>query len=563
MLSTQQSDLRRLAIGKLAKALDPALESEDSPSAYRYDPAGYMRNILKWEPWQGGSDDTPGQWEILEAYRVALLAQKERDEYQNGTLDLHDLEYYSPDEPIQNWIRVEAGHTTGKTYSVAGIVSHFFDSFNPGITYAFAPTYTQINDLLFKYIREHRQSTALPGRVLEQPKLKDTHNHYVTGKATQGGKTEAVHGQHEEHLLFVVDEAEGIEDYVWDAIESMASGGRVVIVIALANPRTRTSGFYKLSARSNVKSLRMSCLNHPNVRAGRVVVPNAVRREYVESMLERHCQVVDEHEPDYHTFEIDWNPGKIYLPNPEFMFRVMGIPPSSSSADTFAPVGRYESAAKRRAYVYDLPEDASDDEKLLQPKVAYVGIDAARYGDDAGTIYLRIGDNVSRIHRISRQDGWEYYQRTRELCYNLPDYIKKVEIRVDGGGGYGSTVIDNIRRETELIEKFEEFYVYEVVFNSADTYNSSDFNDLATEMYYHAAESLHVLAIQNAPGALKADLCERTFKYVKRGGRDVKKLTSKQEFRTKNKRSPDDGDGFVLAVAPSYLFARTVSVGFA
>ncbi len=560
-LATKAPDLRSAVLKTLAVRLDPSLAGSAAPNQYAFDPHGYMRKVLGWEPWKGSGDHEPGQWEILEAYRQALLAQQERYLFSQGQLDYDDLVFYSPNRPIQNWIRVEAGHTTGKTYCVAGVVCHFFDSFNPSITYAFAPTYPQINDLLFKYIREHRQSNNLPGRLLERPELKDTHNHYAKGRATTGGKTEAVQGQHEECMLFVIDEAEGVEDYVFDAIESMASGGRIVIVILLANPRTRTSGFYKLAARSFVKSLRMSCLNHPNVRTGKDEVPNAVRRDYVEMMLEKHCEPVDSHEPDRHTFEIDWKPG-IFLPNPEFMFRVMGVPPASSSADTFAPVGRFESAERRAPYVYESQLNPERKEVGL-PSAAYIGIDAARYGDDAGTIYLRIGDNVERKHRIAKQDGWDYYQKTRELCYNLPDNITKVEIRVDGGGGYGSTVVDNIRREMELVEKFEEFDVYEVMFNTTAVYDPANYYDLVTEMYYHAGESLKVLSIANAPNALKADLCERAYRFVKSKGRDVKKLVSKEDFRTKNGRSPDDGDGFVLAVAPSYLFARTVSVGFA
>ena len=521
-----------------------------------------MTKVLGWDPWKGEGDHEPGQWEILEAYRIAMLAQRERHRFLAGELEPAQLRHYNPDEPIQNWIRVEAGHTTGKTFCVAGIVCHFFDSFNPSITYAFAPTYPQINDLLFKYIREHRRDNNLPGRLLERPELKDTHNHYAKGKATQGSQTEAVQGQHERYMLFVIDEAEGVEEYVFDAIESMASGGEIVVVIALANPRTRTSGFYKLSERSFVKSIRMSCLNHPNVKTGLDVVSNAVRRDYVATMLEKHCEEVDAHEHDRHTFEVEWRPGKIYLPNTEFLFRVMGIPPASTSSDTFAPVGRYEAAETREQYVYKSEKD-EDGKEVGLPDTAYIGIDAARYGDDAGTIYLRIGDNVSREQRIARSDGWEYYQRTRELCYNLPETVTKVEIRVDGGGGYGSTVIDNIRRETELIGKFDEFDVYEVMFNSATVYEPDQYSDLVTEMYYHAGEALHVLSIKHAPNTLKADLTERSYRYVKKQGRDVQRLVSKEEFRTKHKRSPDDGDGFVLAVAPSYLFSRMVSVGFA
>src|SRR5205085_3597284 len=139
--------------------------------------------------------------------------------------------------------------------------------------------------------------------------------------------TERVQGQHERYLLFVIDEAEGVADYVFDAIRSMTSGG-ISIVLMLANPRTRSSRFHRAAEGRTVVNFRMSCIYHPNVLAGREIVPGAVMREYVETMIddgkEQHAEVVDAHDNDRDTFELPWRPGVIYAPDPEFMFRVLG-----------------------------------------------------------------------------------------------------------------------------------------------------------------------------------------------------------------------------------------------
>jgi len=63
-----------------------------------------------------------------------------------------------------------------------------------------------------------------------------------------------------------------------------------------------------------------------------------------------------------------------------------------------------------------------------------------------------------------------------------------------------------------------------------------------------------VLALLGPPNALEADLCERTYRWVKAHGVDVKQLQAKDEFKAKQGRSPDDGDGCALAVAPDYVF---------
>jgi len=70
-----------------------------------------------------------------------------------------------------------------------------------------------------------------------------------------------------------------------------------------------------------------------------------------------------------------------------------------------------------------------------------------------------------------------------------------------------------------------------------------------------------------APGALQADLCERLYKWVKAGPeevkRDVKQLESKDDFRKRHHRSPDDGDGCALACAPDYVFIRQLAMPLA
>jgi hypothetical protein len=111
-------------------------------------------------------------------------------------------------------------------------------------------------------------------------------------------------GQHGKYLMFVLDEAEGIDDYVWNAVDSMTSGG-ISIVLMLANPRTRSSQFHKAAGQANVKSFRISCLQHPNVVSGQEIVPGAVKRAYVDGMIDKHCEAVGADEPDNHTFTVN------------------------------------------------------------------------------------------------------------------------------------------------------------------------------------------------------------------------------------------------------------------
>lgn len=508
----------------------------DEIARYRLRPAQYTAEKLGWVPWRG-TPEHPGQDDVLEAYVAALRAQLEH-----------------PETPCQNRLRIEAGHTVGKTKLAAAIVNHFFDCFPPAIIYTFAPTWEQIHDLLWKEIKSDRRGSHLPGRILDL-ELKVSDNHFAKGKATNnaGGQgTERAQGQHGPYLLFVLDEAEGIDDYVWDAVESMTSGG-LSIVLMLANPRTRISRFHKAAEDTRVASFRISCIHHPNVLEGREVVPGAVRRQYVESMVEQHCETADAHDPDSHTFTLPWRAATIYRPDPEFMFRVLGLAPANSTIDTFVPSGRYEAACKRQA-------------TTSGTKVRY-GVDCARFGDDVGTLYRQYGDEVRRIATFPQQRTGDYVRAIREDCRRVAaSGVTNVHVRVDGGGGFGSGIIDGLLEDLELSQLFAAFEVHEVHFN-ATPYDAEAYADLATEIYSHTADVLRSAALINVPPALETDLCERRFKWVKAGPaeikKDVKKIRSKVEFRADHHRSPDDGDGCALACAPDYVFDRAPGPDFA
>ncbi len=514
----------------------------DEHEQYRFHPFDYITEKLGWHPWAGDGEH-PGQVEVLQAYELALRQLHERYDYEQGNLTIEQLQYWTPGQVIKNRIRIDSGHTTGKTKISSGILSHFFDTCTPSIIYSFAPTAEQINDLLWKEIRTDRRRNNLPGRVAKIPQLSfdgdDNPDHFAKGRATNNSGTEGIQGQHGKYLMFIIDEAEGVADFVFDAIESMTSGG-IAIVLMLANPRTRTSRFYKQRSRSDVANFRISCIYHPNVLADKEIVPGAVRREYVENMVRDHAVEVDKHNEDDHTFELPWRPGVIYQPDAEMMFRVLGIAPANIADNTFVSVGRYEAATKRKPVSHEVTK-------------ARIGIDVARYGTDLGTIYCRHNGAVWREAAIQGQDTNTYLGKLRLLLERLhADGVRDVEIRVDGGGGYASGIIDPLKIDMALHKKFK-IVLHEVHFNGVPK-DAASYYDLGTEMYAQAGETLKGVSIRNAPPLLESDLTERAYKFVNSSGASVKKLTDKQQFKDKHGRSPDDGDGFVLCVAPDFLF---------
>lgn len=532
---------------------EPADQVDQRFTPYRPDPddppghcptAAYIEAELGWTPW-GGSPGKPGQVEIIAAYELAIRQQLEKYQFEQGERSPEACRHWKPGQTIQNWIRLQSGNLVGKTKIAAGLFSHFFDCF-PAIITTYAPTADQVNDLLWKEIRTDRQERDLPGRVLEIPRLKLSANRFAAGKATadiKGRGVERIHGQHTTHLMFILDEAEGIPDFVYDGLEGMDTGV-VVIVLVLGNPRTRTSRFHKIRGLPYVKSFRLNTLDHPNVVNGNQAIPGAATRDWLERRLEssEYATVVAEHDEKAMTFEVDWLSGKIYRPNAKCFWRILGLAPADLAGNVFFSVGSFEAACQRQ------PGGRATHRARL-------GLDCARFGTDAGTLYCNHAGEVRLVREFWQQDSNEYYYAIRDEAKRLAAAgVTDLHIRIDDGGGYGSGPIDRLKIDEDLKALFEVYRVHEVLFNGSP-YDPEAYKDSATEMYAEAAGVLQQLSITAAHDTLEADLCERHFKYVVAKGFDVKRLESKDDFRARhNGRSPDHGDGLVLAAAPDFCF---------
>jgi len=534
---------------------------------YRYDVIRYVEERLGWSPWRGNGDDKPGQAEILEAYELSLRQQHERKEYNAGELTEDELIYWKPGQRIKTWFAVDAGHNVGKTKLGSAFVNHFLDTCSPSIINTYAPSKEQIHDLLWKEIKVDRRDKGLPGRILDL-EIRIDDDHFAKGRATNdahGTGRERTHGQHNPYLMFVLDEAEGIPAATWDSVESMTSGG-IYIVLVLRNPRTHISRAHKVRKEPFCHPFRISCMWHPNVLANRELVPNSVTRDYLHTML-KHCTIVEEHIPEKYTFELPWIQGVIYQPGIEWLWRVAGIPASQKADHVFCPITRFEAATHREIGNTD------------PINVARVGVDVSRFGDDYGTVYIRHHNAIWRAAQLYQLDTTEYYIAIRDailsLVHETNNRVNDVIVRVDGGGGFGGGVVDQLRRSLELKNVLKYFEVLEVNFNGR-CFDETRFSDLATEMYYHAGSELeNDLTVLHPTDELQIDICERSWRWVGVTGQaakrladrsgdgssvsawykhEVKKLETKERFRGEYGRSCDDGDGFVLAAAPDYVF---------
>ena len=513
---------------------------------FKYRPEDYVQKFFGWEPWSGG--DATGQLEFFDAYTTSIRTQEERYRFQQGEIKEKDLKFYKPGMTVQSIISIDAGHNVGKTKGLSGLLNHFHDCFEKSIIYSYAPTGAQIKDLLWKEVKSDRLGAkGLTGRTLDM-RLEKEPDWFAKGMATSnahGTGTERAQGQHGAYLMFLIDEAEGVADFVFDAIDSMTSGGIAHIVLIARNPRTSACRAHTIRRKKNVIPLRISCLNHPNVISGKTIVPSSVQRQWVDDKIDDWCRTVPEHNPDLYTFEVPWREGIIFQPEDQrFLWRVMGVVGGQTADDTFCPLGRYELAIARKEPDVYLPTDFTH---------AQIGIDCARFGDDNGTGYLYYGGVVIRYAQWVQKTSDVYYRDTRRLLLKLHEQgVKHVSVRVDGGGGFGIGIIDSLNLDERLFADFQTFIVHEVHFNGVAATPTS-YADKITEMYAVCAEKVKQIAIVNPPEELENDFTQRKYSIAVRGRVEVKVIEPKQKFKKRMSHSPDDGDGFCLALAPEWI----------
>lgn len=468
--------------------------------------------------------------------------------------------------------RVDSAHGVGKTYIAAGLVNWFFDAFTPSITITTAPTKDQVELLLWKDIKTQRKGRGLPGRVLPgSARMVKSDNHWAIGRTTSdtGGQgTARAQGQHGKFLFFVFDEAEGVPQYQFDAINAMMTGGTVIIWLLIANPMSRNSAFHKLGKAPGVLNYAFSLLDFPNVAEGVEIVPHGTTRSWFNGMVVKHCEVAQAHDVDLLTFEVPWEVSAevrdgewmtypahtIFIPNAEFQFRVLGVAPATNAGDALISVARYEAAVTR-----PVPG-------VRDMRVAQIGVDCARFGNDAGNVWLYQGQVLEKEADLRQVDDWRYAEAGKKAALKaIGQGATTVSFRVDGTGGYGGGKIDILKADAALLEAATaagcQLLFHEVQFGSLPS-DPERYYDTATELYAEAAEELLHVSIPRPPEHLQSDLTERRTRFMFRTVREkrlaVRKLESKDEFkaRVKPARSPDDGDGAVLTLAPERLFAQ-------
>lgn len=365
---------------------------------------------------------------------------------------------------------------------------------------ATAPTERQLFDILWAEISKWLKRSPLLSELFEWQKTKvvmKSEPERWFAVARTAAKPENMQGFHEHSILFILDEASGISDEIFEAVEGALTTPDAKLLIC-GNP-TRNSGFFKrafFEERELYHTQKVSSAD-----SGRV------SNEYCQRLIK--------------SYGADSDVVRV---------RVLGEFPKAE-ADGLIALEHVEAAMSREpVYLGDL----------------VIGVDVARFGDDYTALIARRGDSVCAIEKYRKADLMTTCGRIIHLLESLQQKfsVKTAKINVDETG-VGGGVIDRLREV--LREKNLRATV--IGCNNGAKARDNHYFNFGSESYF-ALRDRFVAGEITLPrdDALAAQLTTR--KYFL-NSRDQLTLEQKADYKKRHKISPDLADALALCFAPT------------
>lgn len=401
---------------------------------------------------------------------------------------------------------VRSAHDIGKSFIASRLAAWWVDVHPPGsaIVISTAPTYQQVHAILWEEIRNaaakaKARGTPLPGRVLQSDSWKlDDGRLAGFGRKPADTDIHGFQGHHRHYVLVILDEACGVPEQLWTAVESVTTNVECRI-LAIGNPDDPNSEFGNVcKPGSGWNVVGVSAFDTPNFTDEEV--PDALRP----------LLIAPEWEEDKRR---RWG-----VESPRYTSKVLGQFPDIGE-DVLIPPSLIEAAQRR---------------SLDPGNHGILGVDVARYGTDRSVIYLRRGPVVRLIGEYAKVGTME---TTGRVVAALREHAAD-EIRVDGVG-VGGGVVDR------LVE--QGFTVVDMQ-SGAGAADREHYLNARAEWYWALRQRLEDgdLDLDPDDDELAAQLGSLKYKFTSRGQIQIE---SKDELKRRGLPSPDRADAVMLTAA--------------
>jgi phage terminase large subunit len=316
---------------------------------------------------------------------------------------------------------------------------------------------------------------------------------FVVRRTASRHNPEALQGIHAKHVLYLIDEASGIAEIVFEVAQgSLSTHGAMAVM--MSNP-TKASGFFHMThtkLRDRWRTMRVNCEDVPRARG------------HIEDVIK--------------TYGKDSN---------KYRVRVLGEFPTKDD-DTVIPLELLEAAKGRNVKVADI--------------WPVWGLDVSRFGDDRTCLVKRQGNAVLEAPII-----WRNLSTTQIAGRVIDEYrrtlneLKPKEIRIDVIG-WGAGVVDVLNESGSPVKGIT------LGINVAESPAIKEqYHRLRDELWFLGREWFSKMDCSLPQGCeeLIAELSTPTYDFTGTGKNIV---MSKDEMKKELGYSPDIADAFLLTM---------------
>lgn len=196
---------------------------------------------------------------------------------------------WSKQEEILHAIRkhkrvcVKSGNTVGKSFIAADVVMDWLITRQPSKVITTAPTFHQVETILWREIRHACYTSKIPlGVEPLQTELKFSDEWFAAGISTDNPVN--FQGVHSPNLLVLIDEASGISPEIWDMVEAL----HPTAILAIGNPLEANGKFADCFTSDMWHQITISCMDAVEWQDKNGQIPGLVTREWINEMHNMH-----------------------------------------------------------------------------------------------------------------------------------------------------------------------------------------------------------------------------------------------------------------------------------
>lgn len=450
-----------------------------------------------------------------------ILARKRRRWYSDPVSFFKDVLNYIPDDwqaeaaySVRDNPRtsIKSGQGVGKTADTVAIALWFLVCHKNARVVATAPTKRQLNDVMWAEMAKWINNSPLLQVLLNKTKTYI----YMNGAedvwfavAVASARPENIQGFHADNLLFIIDEASGVDDSIIEAINGTLSGGNNRLLM-LGNPTKAEGAFYESHT---VDRSLYHCMTVNAELSART------NKENIKAMERKYGR-------DSNVYRV----------------RVLGEFPVDGD-DVVIPIGMVEKS---------IMTDWEEPEEPLHIRIA---CDVARYGNDKTIISRRVDKKIDILHKKNGKSvPWtastllfEY----KRILDKYPRYDGYVFMMVDDGGVGGGVTDLLVEAKRNHPEIYGRMMVVPLLFGVKIKHR---YYWDSTTLWYYTLRDMLSTEDKAEPDIILPDDSDlvaqlTTRKYEMR--ESMIRVEGKDDYKERMKKtSPDEGDSVILLVAP-------------